>query len=348
MIWITIERGLAIHITQNAEELRDKFVKFKGKKFLEIRRDYFIKGRKNDWEGCFDEFSAKIQEEIGEEKHSLIVADFSTTAKLQRVASEIVLMDAMSRYFDYGVQTLCSIPLVTLEGEVSDWERIRDRVAQFSDLGLGWWTEHLLPVLDQLVETAKGNPDLDFWRSWYKEGGGSGGPYINGHAQKFFPYLDGGGKGGFRKNELVHKERGFGSGPTMDAFVKGISKVPFVWDYYETKYPMDFVGGMVGIQQTSKGAIRGAFGWAVRDSNVPLTQYPIERMVKDMVIHHKDGDVGKLKRADAEQWDDGGRELCDVIVEWEKKGKQEHRRWDLEKMFVKEAASGEELYEKPE
>jgi hypothetical protein len=71
-------------------------------------------------------------------------------------------------------------------------------------------------------------------------------------------------------------------------------------------------------------------------------------MVKDMVIHHKDGDVGKLKRADAEQWDDGGRELCDVIVEWEKKGKQEHRRWDLEKMFVKEAASGEELYEKPE
>ena len=344
MVWLSIEKGLAIHITENAEELRDKFVKHKGKKLIEIHRDQFIRGQTNDWEGCFDEFSEKIGEEIGA-KRDLIVGNFSTTQKLQRVSSEIILMDAMSRYFDYGVQTMCSIPLVTLEGEVQDWESIRDRVRQFNEFGLMWWTDHLLPVLDQLIETAKGKPDLEFWKSWYKEDGGSGGPFIDGHVQKFFPYLDNGGTG-YKKNELVHRSSGgFGGGPTMDAFVKGLSNVAFVWDYYGTMYPMEFVGGIIGIQQDPNGAVRGAFGWAVRDACVELTKFPIEKMVKDMVIHHTDGDVGVLKKAEAEQWGDKDRTLSDVTIEWKKRGLQTHGHWDFRQMFVKEASRGRPVSE---
>ena len=344
-IWLTIERGLAIHITKNSEELRDKFVNFKGKKFLKIRRDNFIKGGKNDWEGCFDEFSEKIGEHIGEKK-DLIVGKFSTTQTLQRVASEIILMDAMSKYFDYGMQTLCSIPSVTLEGEVSDWESIRDKVSQFKEFGLDWWTDHMIPVLDQLVETSKGNADLDWWKSWFKLGGGSGGPYVSGHIQKLYPYLSVHRDEAFEKNDFQDRPGMGGLG--MGLFPQGISKVPFVWEYYDTKYPMEFIGGIIGVQQNQKGAVKCAFGWAVRDSSVPLSQYAIENMVEDMVIHSTDGDVGKLKRADVISYPGGSRILSDVRIEWEKKGSVEHRSWDFGKLFVKEASTGTNNLYKPE
>lgn len=346
-VWMTIERGFAIHITENAEELREQFVNFRGKQFIEIQRDHFVKGEKNDWEGCFDEFSEKIGEFIGK-KRDLIVSDYSTTGTLQRVSSEIILMDAMSKYFDYGVSTCCSIPLVTLEGTVEDWQMIRDRVAVIAEFGLSWWTDHLIPVCDQLVKAAKGQPDLEFWQSWYKEGGGSGGPYISGHITKFFPYLQSGSS--FKKSEVDYTGRGgmFGRAPTLDNFPKGISKVPFVWDYYGAKMPMEFAGGVIGIQQQDDGAIRCAHGWAVREKSVPLSNYPLEYMVKDMIITHKDGDVGKLKRAEVEQWGDGSRELSDLEIEWERKGIQKHKRWDISEMYVKETSNGEVKFYNPE
>lgn len=55
-----------MHINLNAEELRSQFVSFPGKKYIEVRRDNFVKGsRANDWPGAFNEFSDKIATFIG-------------------------------------------------------------------------------------------------------------------------------------------------------------------------------------------------------------------------------------------------------------------------------------------
>jgi hypothetical protein len=134
-IWVTITQGLANHINENAEDLREQFVDHDGKKMLMVRRDNFSKGSPdNDWPGVFDEFSAQIKEHIGK-KHDLIVSNFSTTTPEKLVISEIVLMDAMKSYFDYGVMTCCGIPWVRLEGTVDDWKDIRERVACFGEFG---------------------------------------------------------------------------------------------------------------------------------------------------------------------------------------------------------------------
>jgi hypothetical protein len=337
-VWITIEHGLATHIKENAEQLRDQFVKFKGKRTIDIRRDEFRRGRVNNWEGCFDEFSEKIGDFIGEKK-DLIVGNFSTTGNLQRVSSEIVLMDAMSKYFDYSISTCCNIPLITLTGSVEDWEKIRDKVNSFDSFGLSWWTDHLKPVLDQFVLAAKGDFDPDFWKSWYKEGGGSGGPFITGHVNTLFPYV------GSRsaKNEYLGKNGRYVHGNSMKSFTMSLSKVPFVWDYFGTKLPMEFIGGIVGLTQDNDGSVRCAFGWGVRDEAVPLSNYPMEKLTKDMVIHNKNGDSGLLKRAEAEHWDDApdDKKLYEVQIEWEKDGLKKHN-W-FEDLFVKEAASGETI-----
>jgi hypothetical protein len=322
-VWLTIERGLASHIKENAETLRSKFVKFDGKKNIEIRRDEFVRGGKNDWESCFDEFSEKIGQEIGDQK-DIIVGNFSTTGTLQKVSSEIVLMDAMSQYFTYSVKTLCGIPSITLDGEVKDWEIIREKFSTFKEYGMEWWVNELTPVLDKIIESSKGNVDLDFWENFYNESGGSGGPHITGHITKFYPYLV-----TYDQKNYVNKfnnKVGFSS----DRFPKGNSGVPFVWDYLGVKYPMEFIGGIIGAVEDN-GRIRCSFGWAVRDSSIPITSYPIEKLTKDLKIYFRKK-VGLLKKAVVGS---NSQRLCELEILWED-GLKKYKYYEINELYVKD------------
>jgi len=334
-IWLTIERGMAAHITENAEKLRSKFVNFDGKKTIDVRRDSFVKGGNNHWEGCFDEFSEKIGKEIGPQK-DLIVGNFSTTGILERVSSEIVFMDAMSKYFNYSCTTLCGIPSITLEGTVEDWELIRDKTKQLAQYNLDWWTIKLDPVLEKIVDSAKGNVDTDFWMNFYSEGGGSGGPFINGHVIKFYPYLiDTNNEYYQNKYVCFDNVKSFGGGLTINEFPKGISTVPFIWNYYDKQYPMEFIGGIVGSKEIS-GAVKPGFGWAVRDASIPLLNYPMERLVMDMKICDKNGNVGLLKKAIKEERGNGGERLSDLEILWPEKGLIKYVYHELHEFFVKD------------
>jgi hypothetical protein len=268
-VWLTLAQGFGHHVNANAEKLRKQFVSHEGKKMLLIRRDYFSKGSPhNDWPGCFTEFSDKIQEHIGK-KRDLIVGNFSTTGPIEKAASELVLMDSMKSYFKYAVRTLCGIPSVTLTGTVDDWRSIRTRAENFSEFDLDWWVKSLIPTLDQFIKAAEGNPDIKFWDSMYKLEGMSGGPYCSGWANTLFPYLTD-YKGIMVKNKYAEKwddTRGFGHGPSMDAYPNSLSKVPFKWEIGGQTHDMEFLGGVVGVSQHEKTLeVEPAIGWAVRDT----------------------------------------------------------------------------------
>ena len=202
MIWLQILQGLASHVNANAEELRHHFVTHEGKKLIKIRRDNFIKGNPdNDWEGAFAEFSDKMRGYIGDETHDVIASGYSTTGPVEQAAMNVALMDAMQSYFVFGMSTACGFPSVTLEGTEGDWRALKNRAAKLEQYELGWWTQHLLPALDQFVETSAGRPDKDFWCNFYKlRSPGSGTPRIHGHINVFFPYF---GKKGPTKERLV-------------------------------------------------------------------------------------------------------------------------------------------------
>lgn len=317
-IWLTIANGLAIHIKENAEELRHQFVNFKGKQDILIQRDHFIKGQSNDWEGCFDEFSDKISDYIGP-KRDLIVSNFSSTTKLAKVSSEIILMDAMSKYFNYGMNTRCGIPLVTIEGTVEDWEKLKEKVYNISEFDLKWWTDELIPVLDKIVESSKGSPDVGFWEEWYSISGGSGGPYISGHVTKFYPYL---GNDKKHKTDWSKLKGSMFGGITEYQITNSYSSVPFVWNYHGTKYSMEFIGGIIGVKAEDNGAVKSNFGWAVREKSCPLDQYPMEYLEVDLVVHNKDNKTGLLKNAEFTEFGEIGsnnysKRLDAVFVLWD-------------------------------
>ena len=202
MIWLQILQGLASHVNANAESLRHHFVSHDSKKLIEIQRNDFRRGNPdNDWEGAFAEFSAKMRPHIGEKNHALIAGQFGTTGPVEQAAMNVALMDAMQSYFVFAMTTRCGFPSVTLEGSEDDWRALRDRAVKLGSFDLTWWTKHLIPVLDQFVETSAGRPDKAFWCNFYKlQDVGSGAASIHGHINTLFPYL---GKLGPTKARLV-------------------------------------------------------------------------------------------------------------------------------------------------
>jgi hypothetical protein len=181
-------------------------------------------------------------------------------------------MAAMRHYFDYTMLTRCGIPRVTLLGSVADWTQIRRRAEVLEEFDLRWWVRALVPVLDQLVAAASGRPDRAFWRSFYKWEDSSGGPYVSGWINVFFPYIEAkAGSPSLARNEFVTKWatsfRDFHSGPCASKFPSGLAVAPFLWKYLGNDIPMDFVGGFVGVSQDPETLeVRPAIGWAVREA----------------------------------------------------------------------------------
>lgn len=273
-VWITIAQGLANHINLHAEGVRKKFVAHEGKVQIVIRRDSFIKGAPdNDWEGAFDEFSGRIKEHIGPANHGMIVSDFSTTGVVERAASEVVLMDAMKSYFEYGVMTMCGIPDIELTGTVEDWVRLRHKIDGWSFDGaadLSWWTTPLKRVLDAFVLAAKGVVDKNWWESFFKENSGRGSgavSKISGWINWLFPYIQKDRGGNLVRNpKMGISGLQYGDGLEEGDYPSSLSKVPFEWNYFGQVYNMELLAGVSSVVQNPETyAVGPNIGWAVRE-----------------------------------------------------------------------------------
>ena len=291
MFWLLIGHGLARHVNFNSEDLRRRFVKHDGKEKVVVRRDDFVKmSPENPWNEVFGEFSAQIKKHIGEENHSNIVVSFSTTGAIERAANEIVLMETLKSYFEYEFHSLCGIPEVTLEGTAEDWNELRKRSEVLgSTYDLGWWMNRIAPTLERIARNAAGADDPELWNNIYKIDNGSGGPYINGWIVDFFPYLQTTGFIHKEHNELVDDweevfanpdqfreekidernwlfSEGSGHGITTESLPGSLCRAPFVWQYLDRHYEMEFVAGFIGFTQNTENlAVRPKIGWGVRE-----------------------------------------------------------------------------------
>lgn len=266
-IWLAIAQGLALHVQENTEALRTRFVQHAGREQILVQRDDFAPGIANPWHEMIDAFRAEVRERIGK-KHDLFVADFSTTTATARTASAVVLLGAMQGYFQYDFVSLCGIPSITLDGTPDDWAAIRQRVDVLHEFDLSDWVATIAPLLDRFVDASLGHVDQTFWRNIYKLNESSGGPYITGWLQCFFPYV--GKMDRPRRRSPFHTswregmDAVFGGGPTTEDLPPGLSSVPFRWRYRTESIDMEMLGGFVGITQDADGAISPALGWAIR------------------------------------------------------------------------------------
>ena len=103
-----------------------------------------------------------------------LIPSFTTTTPADKVAAGVSVMSALQEFFIYCCGGGCGLPEVTLLGEVSDWEILRakiDRLLEFElpeHTYMQQWHTWLAHIMDKLVESARGNPDLNFWETCIK------------------------------------------------------------------------------------------------------------------------------------------------------------------------------------
>jgi Domain of unknown function (DUF4419) len=280
-IWLTIAQGFGHHITENAESLRHQLVRRDGKQRL--------KEKLQQWssEECIRAvvgLSAQIREASDPVLHETLVCDFSTTTPEIRTASEVVLMDTYSAYFDYEMHCICGIPVVALTGNLLDWQRMRDRIEVLETYKLGWWVARLRPILEEFVQTIKGHPNREFWQAIYKPKKAYDATLVTGWITDLFPYL--GDPPQRRRSQVFDWDRenwlpapvrpatpGFRSasskleGVGTNWFPSGLSSVPF-----ELRFPddstrmLDLVAGFFGTEQGPEDlALSPVIGWCVAE-----------------------------------------------------------------------------------
>jgi len=285
MIWLLISQGFAQHVNANSENLRNRFVDFSGKLSLVVATETVTLDNPNSpWEEIFPQFTEQIAEHTGDKLMNALTSDFSTTTPVERIASQITIMEAMKSYFEFIVlRCVCGIPEITLKGTPEDWQRILDKTRQLSDYDLTWWTSELEPVLQEFVNASKGNINQNFWRNMFKRHTAQQYGQINadGWIVKFFPY----DKFGKRNNlkEITN----------ADILPNEIVKVDVKYIDLVTKIttPLEFWAGFIGLEQNDNDyALTPKIGWMIRKKDV--SNDALRQTIARDIKSGEDGDGG--------------------------------------------------------
>ena len=170
MVWLLISQGFARYVNAHPEELRDQLVSHTGKMDLVIETEKELLEGDPEWGKLIDAFAKQINEYTKEDIAKTITADFTTTGTIERITSQITLMETMKSYFDYIVHYIaCGIPTVTLTGTPEDWEKVLEKTKELEKYGMEDWIQSLTPILTEFVNASKGKPDQTFWQSMVKK-----------------------------------------------------------------------------------------------------------------------------------------------------------------------------------
>lgn len=270
MIWLLISQGFARHVNNNAEALRKHFVKHDGKlTLLVVGRKIFLNNPDSPWEEVFPEFTKQIGEYVGKDLVDTLSANFSTTGTIEKVASEITIMETMKSYFDYlYVNYVCGIPEVTIEGNTADWQKILEKARFLRKYELDWWIDKLEPLLKEFINASKGEINKEFWINIFKyhtlEQYGSP-KIIDGWILKFFPY----DKDGNKTGDSIHYSGGECELPPeivkTDLEYKLVDGAGNILE----EETLELWAGFVGLEQNNETmALRPKIGWMIRKKNV--------------------------------------------------------------------------------
>ena len=289
LIWMLISQAFSHDVNANPEKFRDKMVDFDGKMDLVVSSNYPLYHQDFDWTGVVDGFAAQIDANTINDVAKLIKADFSTTGTVERMASEIVLMETTKSFFEFIIMYAgCGIPSITLTGTVEDWQAIVDKTEKLQKLGAGKWVKDMKPILKEFVEAAKGNPDQAFWQDIvkknpvYKLRGGACSEEepteLDGWFLKFMPYDKDGNPTPAKVPHNYNKmAKQMSSVP-----VKYIEVDPSTGQVIAT-IPLELTGGIAGYMADETNCVSFQLGWAVNESEADENIEMFQKMSRGWV-----------------------------------------------------------------
>ena len=202
MIWLLICQGFARYVNAHSEKLRERIVSHTGKMDLVIESQQDLLSEDVDWSSLLNGFASKIDIYTKNEIAKTITSEFSTTGSVERIASQITLMETVKSYFQFIIRRMvCGIPTITIIGTSEDWQQVLDKTLHLKSYGLGRWINSIKPILTEFINAAQGHPNQRFWQSIVKKRkadelryGGGCSPHktkLDGWLLKLFPDKDG-------------------------------------------------------------------------------------------------------------------------------------------------------------
>lgn len=245
--------------------MRHYFVDYSGQQSLIVMADKQLDDPTVKWEGIVSDFTQQIKEQVGDDLVDLLTCNFSTTTSLEKMVSEVTIMETMKPYFEFLVMRIvCGIPQITLEGTPEDWKKVLKKARKLKKYELEWWISELEPLLEEFVKASKGKVDKDFWRNMFKYHSQKqyGAPnIIDGWIVKFFPYDKDGGR-----NTLKQLE---GTNCLPQEIVKVDMTYKEVYNDTIIETPLELWAGFIGLKQNFDNyALRPQIGWMVRKKDV--------------------------------------------------------------------------------
>lgn len=271
-IWMTIAQGFAMHVNNNAKQLRQSLVAHSGK--LSLKATIEELNTPSHWAEVVKQWAFLMGEYINPDIYSLMQCDFSTTTPTILTASQIVMMDAFRSFFDFRAVCVCGIPWITLQGTEDDWRKIRARVELIEEYDLSWWTTKVLPICDKFLDTIKGKPDVNFWQSIYKPKQMYATELITGWLGYLFPYVEDTVTNAYTvKNPMLTNTPiqiffdSVNQAVRPESLPGGLSQVSFTLETNQGKTELELIAGFIGVcQKQENGCLYPEIGWAVREN----------------------------------------------------------------------------------
>ena len=269
IMWIIICNGYSQYVNHDPEKFRQYLVGHEGKETLVIKTTLETTTAQK-----VEKFAALIAKETKGNVAELMTCNFSTTGMIEKMVSQITLMETVKQYFDYLEGLVgCGIPSVTLEGAPEDWKLLREKTRKLGEFGVKQWTDKLDPILAEFVSASEGNPNLKFWWDMaikgrpydfhLKPSGGcfapSDGPTrFNGWFLEFIPF-----------DERGERTSAIPYGHKLPPLMTSVPVIQHVEDDMGNCIGINVLelrGGIVGLAQDMETkALRPEIGWLVRD-----------------------------------------------------------------------------------
>lgn len=285
IMWLVICQGVSSHVKFGKGTENDVFPQLNTKQIIEIEREEgLMKNRYIDWEKNIKQFTSYIENHIGKELTESLRANFSTTGSVERIVSEITILDTMKPYFELiESKSVCGIPEITLEGTVEDWEKILIKLSKLRRYNLDWWIDKLEPILNHFVLARKGEIDKEFWKDMFKINGGRGcmnGEFVDGWITNFYPYDRTGNLMKFKKFEELSDYEKIISIPFKKICedlpkeiicVDFVSKIKNEHNEIVKRENLEYWAGFIGLKQDDETlALRPQIGWFVCQKDISV------------------------------------------------------------------------------
>ena len=163
VIWQLILNNFSKYVNDNSERLREKFVDFEGKKNLTCVRIGKLEDADKYTDDIIKDYCNQISQNIGKELIDVLTPNYSTSTSESIISGQVSIMSTFKKYFNYDLFMIsCGIPYIILEGNLNDWEKILEKLKFLSKYD--FYTSKMEKDITEIIDTKKGNINMDFWR----------------------------------------------------------------------------------------------------------------------------------------------------------------------------------------